>query len=201
MTHIASSRWLAIAVAVGAAMLVLPAVVTAQTVTGQARGAQVTLTSLLGSNTTTLADTGTLSAVGDARDADLSTGGVGSTFGAETLDAVTMAWPDQVVSEASLTNVGLQLGAIQIAADTVIASVLSALNAPASAGSVIHNLSVNGVPVFVTGYPNQTIAIPGGQLIINEQTVSPSGTTVSALHAIVSGVANVVVASATAGIQ
>jgi hypothetical protein len=37
--------------------------------------------------------------------------------------------------------------------------------------------------------------------VINEQTVSFNGTTVDALHARVLGVADVVVASATAGIR
>ena len=31
---------------------------------------------------------------------------------------------------------------------------------------------VNGVPVALTGSPNQTIAIPGGRLVINEQQTS-----------------------------
>ena len=38
-------------------------------------------------------------------------------------------------------------------------------------------------------------------MVLNEQTVSSAGTTVNALHAVVTGVADVVVASATAGIQ
>lgn len=202
MSHSVSYRWRATALAVVlAGGLALPAGVAAQTVTGQARAVQATTTSLFGANTTTLADTGTLGGVGDARDASLVVGRVGSTVGAETLDAATMGWPDQVVSEVSLTNVGVQVGTARIAADTVIASVLAALDAPATAGSVVGNLSINGVPVAVTGQPNQTISIPGGRLVINEQTVSPSGTTVNALHAMVAGVADVVIASATAGIQ
>ena len=52
----------------------------------------------------------------------------------------------------------------------------------------------------MTGDPNQRIDVPGGVVIINEQRVSPDGTTVvNALHAVISGVADVVVASATAG--
>lgn len=202
MSHRVSYRWRATAQAVVfAGGLALPAGVAAQTVTGQARAVQATVASLLGTSTTTLADTGTLEGVGDARDASLIVGRVGSTVGAETLDAATMAWPAQVVSEVSLTSVGVQAGTARIAADTVIASVLAALDAPATARSLVGNLSINGVPVVVTGQPNQRISIPGGQLVINEQTVSPSGTTVNALHAMVAGVADVVIASATAGIQ
>jgi hypothetical protein len=58
------------------------------------------------------------------------------------------------------------------------------------------------MPVSVSGDPNQTITIPGGQLIINEQTISSNGAmVVNALHIIVNGVADVVIASATAGIS
>ncbi|PYQ12187.1 MAG: hypothetical protein DMF80_18760 [Acidobacteria bacterium] len=77
----------------------------------------------------------------------------------------------------------------------------ASLGAAGSGSSLLANLSINGVPIDVTGEPNQTVSIPGGQVVINEQTVSAAGTTVNALHAIVSGVADVVVASATAGIQ
>src|SRR5947208_2675723 len=52
----------------------------------------------------------------------------------------------------------------------------------------------------ITGTVNQTVAIPGGQVVINEQQVLSDGTlVVNALHATVSGVADAVVASATAG--
>lgn len=70
-----------------------------------------------------------------------------------------------------------------------------------SSPPALGNLSINGVPVAVTGNPNQTIPIPGGQLVINEQRTSSAGTTVNAIHATVFGVADVVVASATAGIR
>ena len=72
---------------------------------------------------------------------------------------------------------------------------------PASGGQPFDRGTLNGVPVAITGAPNQKIAIPGGQVVINELTVSPSGTTVNALHATVLGVADVIIASATAGIR
>jgi len=56
------------------------------------------------------------------------------------------------------------------------------------------------VAVPVDGTVNQTVSIPGGQLVLNEQQVLSDGTlVVNALHATVSGVADAVVASATAG--
>ena len=166
------------------------------TVTGQARAVQATTLT-----TTILADTGTLGSTSDARDATLITGNVPSLLKAEVLRAVTVGWPDQVVSEASLGNMKITVGGIGITADSVMASALTALDGTRTARTVIGNLFVNGVAITLTGSPNQTIAIPGGRLVINEQQTSAAGTTVSALHATVFGVADVVVASATAGIQ
>jgi hypothetical protein len=72
----------------------------------------------------------------------------------------------------------------------------------AGTGSVIiDSLSINGLAVAVTGTPNQTIAIPGGRVVINEQPASSTGMVVNALHIAVAGVADVVVASANAGVQ
>jgi hypothetical protein len=117
------------------------------------------------------------------------------------LRAVTVGWPDQVASEASLANLSLAVGGTGISADFVMARALAVLDAATTASTTIGNLSINGVPVAVTGSPNQTIPIPGGQLVINEQRVSETGTTVNAIHATVFGVADVIVASATAGIR
>ncbi len=195
-----SYRWRALAVVIAGA-LAFPAVVTAQTETGQARAVQATVTSVLGTSTTTLADTGTLAGPGDARDATNNIGSIPSLFVGEVLSAVTMGWPDQVVSEVSLTNVGALAGTTSITADTVIANVLATLAAPATASSLIGNLSINGVPVAITGAPNQTIPIAGGWVVINEQSFSAAGTTVNAIHATVAGVADVVIGSATAGIR
>jgi hypothetical protein len=66
--------------------------------------------------------------------------------------------------------------------------------------SNIDGLSVNGMPIPVTGAPNQTIGIPGGSLVLNQQQTLADGTiVVNALHAVVSGVADVTVASSMAG--
>ena len=63
--------------------------------------------------------------------------------------------------------------------------------------STIDDLTINGVPTTVTGAANQTIAIPGGTVVINQQ----NGNVVHALHIIVNGVADVVIASASANPQ
>jgi hypothetical protein len=148
-----------------------------------------------------LTDTGTLGGTSDARDATLDLAIVPSVLSGEVLRAVTIGWPDQVASETSLANLNMAVGGTGISADFVMAKTLAVLGGPSTATSIIDNLSVNGIPVTVTGQPNQRVSIPGGQLVINEQTVSFSGTTVNALHARVLGVADVVIASATAGIR
>jgi hypothetical protein len=169
----------------------------AEAVTGQARAVQVN--TILGS--TVLTDTGTLGGTSDSRDAMLDFGIVPSVLSGQILRAVTIGWPDQVLSETSLASLNMAIGGTGVSADFVMAKALAVLNGASTATSIIGNLSINGVPVAVTGQPNQRVPILGGQLVINEQIVSSSGTTVNAIHARVLGVADVVVASATAGIR
>jgi hypothetical protein len=189
-------------VAVLTAVVAWPAAGAAQTVVGRAKAAQVTtFDAIAGATSTSLADTGALAGTSDARDASMVTGSVPSMLTAETLDATTIGWSDQVSSEASLANVGLTVGGIGISADFVMARATALLGAAGSGVSFIDNLSINGVPVTVTGEPNQTFSIPGGQVVVNEQTVSAGRATVNALHATVLGVSDVVVGTATAGIR
>jgi hypothetical protein len=203
MRRTESFRWSVVAVLMAAAgVLAGPTAAAAQTVAGQAGAARVTLFGPLGGATTTgLAETGALAGTGDARDASLVTASVPSVLGGEVLDAVTIGWPDQVASQASLANLALTVGGTGISADFVMATATASLGAQGSGASLIDNLSINGVPIAVTGEPNQTIEIPGGQVVLNEQQVSAAGTTVTAIHATVRGVTDVVIASATAGIQ
>src|SRR5207245_7006008 len=108
---------------------------------------------------------------------------------------------DEVDSEASLANLNMTVAGIGITADSVMARASQVLGAAGSGSSTLSNLAINGTPIAVTGDPNQTIWVPGGQVIINEQTISSTGTAVvNAIHVTVTGVADVVIASATAGI-
>jgi hypothetical protein len=156
---------------------------------------------LLGA-TTVLGGTGTLVAgTSDALQASSATGGVPSLLTGEALHAVTIGYPDQIDSEASLAALALNVAGTSIGADFVM-SRATAVAGGAIGGSNIDGLSINGTPIPVTGAPNQTISIPGGSLVLNEQQTLPDGTiVVNALHAIVSGVADVAVASATAGLS
>jgi hypothetical protein len=123
-------------------------------------------------------------------------------LGTEALQADTIGWPDEVDSEASLAGLNLTVAGIPISADFVRASAVAIAGTVGSGTSEIDNLAINGVPITVTGAPNQTIPIPGGQLVINEQTISSAGSAVvNALHVTVNGIADVLIASATAGIS
>jgi hypothetical protein len=202
MDHKTSHNWSALTLA-GAlvGLLAWPGSGEAQTVTGQARAVQATVLGVLGlGTTTTLADTGTLGGTSDAREASQNTGSVPSLLTGDALHATTIGWPDQVASEASLGSLAMTIAGIGISADFVMARALSVLGSAGTGLTNIDGLSISGVPIFPTGDPNQTIAIPGGRVVINEQVSSAGATVVNALHVVVNGVADVVIASAKAGI-
>lgn len=217
MRHTESFRWtVRRAVVVVAALLAWPVTGAAQlltdttqtvasttaTLTGQAAVVRATVFDLLGETTTTvLSDTGTLADATDARDASQLTGGVTALLTGEVLHATTIGWPDQVASEASLAALALSVGGTTIGADFVMAEATALLNAAGSGTSLIDNLSINGVPISVSGVPNQVFYIAGGRVVINEQKSSPGGMVVNALHVIVDGVADVVIGAANAAIQ
>lgn len=175
--------------------------------TGEAAAAKVNIqavTSLLGTLSpainTAIADTGTLSSNTDMLQASSISGGVTSVLSGETLHAVTAAAPDEVLSEASLSNLGLNLAGNTIGASFVMARAIAPSNAAASGNSTIEGLLINGSPVNVTGDANQVIQILGGRIVLNEQQLNSDGSmVVNAIHVIITGVADVVVASASAG--
>ena len=188
-------------------LLAWPVASTAQlrtpTVVGDASAVQATVLGFLGTaTTTTLADTGSLGGTTDARDASQLSGSIPSLLGGEVLSAATIGYPNRVDSAASLAGLNLNVAGVGVSADFVMAQASQVLGAAGSGASYIDNLAINGTPVALSGQPNQTVAIPGGQVVIDEQTVSSDGTmVVNALHVTVSGVADVVIASATAGIH
>ena len=187
--------------AVIASLFLWPAIAAAQTVNGQAAAVQATVVGLLGNTVLGLASTGTLNGPSDARDASQLTGNLLGALTAEVPQATTLGLGNQVDSQASLANLALSIAGSNIGADLLIAQATAVLGGAQSGSANVTNLSLNGVPIAVTGDPNQRLAIPGGMIVINEQQVSPAGIVVNALHVIVGGVADVVIGSATAGIQ
>jgi hypothetical protein len=169
--------------------------VAAQTPGGQAAAVRANVAGV----PTSLADTGTLGGADDARNASQLAGSIPSVLAAEVLQAVTLGWPDQATSQASLASLGMTVAGIGISADFVMASATAA--GSASGASLVENLAINGVAVSVSGTPNQVIGIPGGWVVINEQRAVPGGIAVNALRVVVQGLADVAIGSATAALQ
>jgi hypothetical protein len=183
-------------VAVIVALAGWPTAGAAQSVIGSATAAQTTV---LGS-TTVLSDTGTLTGI-DALQASQVTGAVPSVLTAEALHATTIGWPDQTAAEASLAGLQLTVAGYGVSADFVMARAAASVGTGGGGDTSIDALSINGAPITVTGQPNQVIPLLGGRVVINEQQpMFPSGMAVNALHVVIDGVADVVIASATAGI-
>jgi len=171
-------------------------------VTGQASAVQATILGAPGiGSTNALANTGTLTDNQDAKDASRLKGSIPSLLTAEVLSAATIGYPNEVDSEASLGNLSLTVAGVTITADSVIAQSSKTSGAAGTGNSYINNLAINGALVSISGEPNQTVAIPGGSMVINEQTVTSTGSfVVNAIHVTVHGVADIVIASATAGV-
>ena len=185
-----------------ACLLSLPTVGRAQTVSGQGTAVQASVSSVLGTVTTVLADTGAIGATNVEQDVGQDTGSVASLLNADVLSSSTYSYADEVDSLSSLGDLNMAVAGVSITADSVVAKASQVLGAAGTGSALVDNLAINGVPIFVTGDPNQTVAIPGGQMVINEQTISSSGSAlVNALHVTVNGVVDMVIASATAGIS
>lgn len=184
------------------AVLAWPSAAASQTVSGQARVVQTTTVDPLGTiTTTTLADTGMLNDSSDTRQSSQLSGNVRGLLSVGVLHATTIGYPDEVDSEASLADLALTVGGNTIGADFVMARATASQGVGGSGVVSISGLSVNGLRIDVTGLPNQTVGIPGGQIVINQQQQSPGGTVVNALHVVVTGIADVTIGSATAGVQ
>src|SRR5437870_2384618 len=154
-----------------------------------------------------LSDTGALDSTGGAREAALLDANVLGLLTAEVLHASTVGQGQRSSSEASVLDVTLTVGGNTISAGLLRARVTAECHngtASVSGSSEIVDLVVNGQAFVVSGQPNQTISLPVGRVIINEQTSSASGNngdiTVNALHVVVEGVADVIISSAHADI-
>ncbi len=192
--------WPVVSLAVPGALPPTPATNNSPTVTGNAIAVQATDLSQGTATTTIVADSGSLGGADDARDASQLTASVPSMLTAETAYVATISWPDEVDSTASVNNLNVTVGGVVISATSVL-SIVQSGKGPNSGTTLIDGLAVNGAQVSIDGHKNQTVSIPGGQLIINETKNSAGTITVNALHIVMNGTADVVIASATAGIS
>ena len=165
-----------------------------------------------------LADTGPISPSGDTREATVLeypiVGLPDPTSGAltaEVLHAAVVAGGNSSSAEASVASFALTAAGQSIAASFLMARASATCNGSAATvtgSSEIADLTVNDQSVEVTGRANQTISLPAGlgKIVINEQVTGSSASanegdiTVNALHVVIPGVAELVVASAHADI-
>ena len=153
------------------------------------------------------ADTGELAATGGNLDAAELSAGVPGAVAVDTLHASTIGQAEYVHSEASVGSLAMTEGLNSIAADLIM-SRAEAQNQGGwvirSARSHVDGLLVNGLPVVVTGEPNQTVPLVGGQLVINEQSQTSTGgiesITVIALH-LTAGEADIAIGTSRAGLK
>ncbi len=192
------------------AFLSLPQTGRAQqiTYTGRAVAASVDVAGVIN---TSAADTGQLPPTGGSLSADLATVDLRHVLDVDRLTASTGGENSQTYSHASVSHVTVNTHGLYIEV-SMLASNATANCSPNSATvlgtSTIHSLKVNGRPVKVTASPNQTIPLPFGSLILNEQISSvvttPAFTTadilVNALHLKIGSLANVVISSSHSGV-
>jgi len=169
--------------------------------------ATVVQATVLGLSPIVLSDTGALDSTGGAKEASLLNASVPGLLTAEVLHASTVGQGQRSSSEASVLDVTLTVGGNTISAGLLRARATAECHngtASVSGSSEIVDLVVNGQAVVVSGQPNQTISLPVGRVIINEQQSSVSGNTgditVNALHVVVPEIADVVISSAHADI-
>jgi len=134
----------------------------------------------------------------------------GGALTAEVLHASVVAQGDRSRAEARVADLQLKAAGLTIGASFLAAQATAVCNgstATISGSSEIANLTINGQTITIAGGVNETIPLPGGQIILNEQiadagaTASHGGITVNALHVAITGVADVTVASAHADIS
>src|SRR3989442_4703207 len=188
------------AAAVLAADAAAPSATQATSCSGRATVVQATV---LGASAT-LVDAGQLPSSGGAREASLLDASVPGLLTAEVLHATTVGQGNASRSEASVAELALTVGGNNISAGFLEAratAMCTDAGATASGSADIARLSVNGQTIEIDGSPGQTVTLPNGRVIINEQTSAGAGDiTVNALHVSVDGVADVIISSAHADI-
>lgn len=195
------------------------ATASAQTYSGEAAAAKVTLdTSLTNALTTGVLATGPIAA--DGANTTLTSVGVSVAGGAVSVGDSTVSSSagnpggnvNSSQSSASVNTLRISLLSIPISADVIQSnSSCTCGGAVCSGSSTITNLVVAGNPVVVSGLPNQTVditvaGVANVHIIINEQIISPGAITVNALHITITALTtlvetDIIVAQAHSGID
>ena len=194
-----------------AALLALPLTALAQSPTYSGEAAAVKA-DVLGIINAAISDTGPLSPTGGSFSATLLDLQLPPTLTLNLLSGSTQGSNNTVNSQASVTNVSVNIAGVHITASVLTSNATafcSASTANDSGSSTIVGLRVNGLSIKVTGEPNQTIPLIVGSLVINEQissvSINPSANSanmlVNALHLRVLGIADVAISSSQAGMS
>lgn len=151
----------------------------------------------------TLIRAGPLPSSGGAAEDKLLSASVPGLLTATVLHASAVGQGQSSRSEASVADVNLTVGGNTITASFLMARATAQCSAGKtvlSGKSHIAQLVINGQAITVSGSPNQTVNLPVGKVVINEQTKTSNSITVNALHVVIPGVADVVISSAHADI-
>lgn len=179
------------------------------TYSGDAFGASVNVLFLH----TTLSDTGPLPSSGGSVSNQLASVNIPPLVKLGLLTESATGGSNMASAQSSVADVSVNAAGINITASVLTANAAAqscgSVNPSVSGASIIAGLRVNGLPVTVTGAPNQTIPLIVGSLIINEQIGSVTSTScggsanmlVNALHLKVAGIADLVISSAQAGVS
>src|SRR5438270_11448338 len=152
-----------------------------------------------------IGDTGPLPSEGGSQDGSLLDTSVPGWLSVNVVHATTVAMGDASRSEASVANLNLTVAGNNIGASFLMSRAEAHCSPAVFGNSEIVELTINGKTIDVSGAPNQMVDLPaGGTPTINEQSQNVQGNhadiTVTALHVIVPGVADIAIARAHADI-
>lgn len=154
----------------------------------------------------TIGDTGALPAQGGSLSSSLPSISLPGVLSADLVQSSTSGGGPQSTTSTQLADVDLLASLVHasVVSSNATAS-CSGSTASVSGASQIANLTVGGLPIIVTGAPNQVVPLLVGTLVLNEQTGGAAGSngalTVNALHLTAAGIADVVVGSSHADID
>jgi hypothetical protein len=172
----------------------------AVTFRGQATAVNATV---LGINTV-IGDTGPLPTKGGAFEADLVTVNIPLVLSGVIAHSDVIGVGDHTEASSTVTGLNVLCNGLLIRADLIQSrAYVSGFGGqtPVSTGSSqLVNLVVAGKAIVVTGAPNQTIKLPNGKIVINERSQGTGAITVSALHIVINGVADIKLARSFAGV-
>jgi len=147
----------------------------AQTYGGRAFSALVNAPTL-GVGPLYLSDTGPLSSSGDWLGAGSLSENVPAILSADVMNATTSGLDGGASSIASLADIAVFSGQPAALTASFVSAQSQAGIGGGSATIQVFDLTFGGLPVTVTGLPNQVVSLPGvATLIINEQTISTDG--------------------------